>query len=363
MVLADLGADVLRVDRPGGGNPRRPAEAEYLNRGRPCAALDLKQPPAVELLRELTLTADVFVEGFRPGVAERLGLGPERLCADNPRLVYARMTGWGQDGPLAQAVGHDINYAAIAGALGTIGPAGGKPVAPLNLVSDFGGGAMFLVAGILAALIERGTSGQGQVVDAAMVDGTAALMAMTYGFRAADAWREERGSNILDGGAPFYDTYECADGGYVAVGAIEPQFYSALLSGLGEVAAEEVGSLPPQMSSTHWPAMKQTFAEIFASRDRAFWIKTFEGTDACVSPVLTLSEAAEHEHLVARGTYVPGYGEAVQPAPAPRFSRSRTSWPLPAEAPGASTTEALASWGVDARRVAALVDEGVAVQL
>jgi alpha-methylacyl-CoA racemase len=361
MVLADLGADVLRIDRPGGGNPRRPAEAELLNRGRPCAAVDLKNEQGRMLVARLAAQADVFVEGFRPGVAERLGLGPAELCQANPRLVYARMTGWGQDGPRAQAVGHDINYAAIAGALGAIGTLD-KPVAPLNLVSDFGGGAMLLVAGVLAALVERSTSGQGQVIDAAMVDGTALLLAMTFGFRAAGVWRDQRASNILDGGAPFYDTYACADGGFVAVGAIEPPFYAALLEGLHQVAPDDVASLPDQMDQEAWPRAKAVLAGIFSRHRREYWTKHFEGTDACVTPVLTLAEATRDAHLAARATYIDGPCSSEQPAPAPRFSRTPPGPPTPASRAGADTVTALRDWNVSASEVQSLLADGVVQQ-
>ena len=363
MVLADLGADVLRIDRPGGGNRSRPPEAELLNRGRPCAAIDLKHPEGASVVRTLALTADVLVEGFRPGVAERLGLGPTDLCAANDRLVYGRMTGWGQDGPRAQSVGHDINYAAIAGALGAIGESGRRPIPPLNLVSDFGGGSMFLVAGVLAALVERSSSGRGQVIDAAMVDGTAMLLAMTFGFRAAGVWREERGANMLDGGAPFYDTYTCSDGLHVAVGAIEAPFYAAFLRGLSLIAPDVVAALPAQMDAKQWPTMKAAIAAVLVQRDRAYWLSVFEGTDACVAPVLTLTEATEDEHLLARGTYIPGHGGAAQPAPAPRFSRTATGTPTTPVAAGANTRDGLLAWGVDTAVIDRLLDQGVAAQL
>ena len=306
-LLADLGAEVLRVER--GGGPIDDGLAD----GRPRVEVDLKDPAQLSRVRGAVATADVLVEGMRPGVAERLGLGPDVCGQRNPRLVYARMTGWGQDGPLAQRAGHDLNYLALTGALHAIGPAG-KPVVPLNLVADFGGGTMFLVTGILAALVERERSGLGQVVDVAMVDGVSQLMAMTWSMWSSGSWRDERATNLLDGGAPFYDTYECADGRWVAVGAIEPQFYAQLVAGLGLADA-----LPGQFDD--WPATRAAFTAAFATRPRDEWAELFAGTDACVTPVLSLAEAPDGGHLAARATLLRD-GAAVRPAPAPRFGRT-----------------------------------------
>jgi len=349
MLLADLGAEVLRVDRPvaGFGVPAH----DVTGRGRRSIAVDLKNPAAAEVVLRLVEAADVLVEGLRPGVAERLGVGPDACLERNPRLVYARMTGWGQDGPLAPRVGHDINYAAITGALGAIGEPGRKPVPPLNLVADFGGGSMFLLTGILAALLERGTSGRGQVVDAAMVDGVTSLLSMTYGFRAAGGWVDERGSNLLDGGAPFYDTYACSDGQYVAIGALEPQFWALVVQTLG------LQDLPEQYDRAGWPELREQLTEVFASRTRDEWAELFEPLDACVSPVLSLGEAAAHPHLAAREAVVDIDG-VPQPAPAPRFSRTPGEIGPPARRAGADTREALQGWGFSAAEVEAL--EGVA---
>ncbi|MEU0663884.1 CaiB/BaiF CoA transferase family protein [Streptomyces lavendulocolor] len=309
MMFADLGADVLRVDRADG----RRSFAEWhrvLDRGRRSTALDLKDPAGTAALLDLVAGADVLVEGFRPGVAERLGIGPAACLARNPGLVYARMTGWGQDGPLARTPGHDINYLALTGALAAVGEAGGPPVPPVNLLGDFGGGAMFLVAGVLAALYERQTSGRGQVVDAAIVDGTNALLGMVVAMAGGGAWREERGVNLLDGGAPFYTCYACADGGYVAVGALEDRFYAALLHGLDLDPAR----VPDRDDPTEWPALRRLFANRFLRHDRDTWARRFEATEACVTPVLTVTEAAGHPHHRARGSR--------PAAPAPRFSRT-----------------------------------------
>ncbi len=354
MVLADLGAEVLRVDRAERCGPNAPAPPDPLSRGRRSVGLNLKDAAAVELLLRLLDDADVLVEGFRPGVAERLGFGPQ-LCAErNPRLVYARMTGWGQDGPLAPTAGHDIDYIAVSGALGTIGRAGERPVPPVNLVGDFGGGGMLLALGILAALVERSRSGRGQVVDAAMVDGSALLTSFIYGLRAAGGWQDERGTNLLDGGAPFYDTYATSDGQYVAVGALEPQFYAALLRGLGLADAE----LPAQLDRSGWPVLRQRFTEVFASRTRTEWEGVFAGTDACVAPVLGMAEAARYPHAVAREAFV-DVGGVTQPAPAPRFSRSAAAVPAPPPRPGADTDSVLAGLGLGQEEVAGLRARGV----
>jgi alpha-methylacyl-CoA racemase len=353
MLLADLGAEVLRVDRPG-ASPG-PVRSDLLGRGRRSVALDLKQPEAAEVVLRLVERADALVEGFRPGVAERLGVGPAECLARNPRLVYGRMTGWGQQGPLAPRVGHDINYIGLTGALAAVGEAGRKPVPPLNLVADFGGGAMFLVLGVLAALVERAGSGRGQVVDAAMVDGVTSLLTLFYGLRAGGQWRDERGSNALDGGAPFYDTYECADGRYVAVGALEPQFWAALVETLG------LADLPGQLDVTRWPELRGRLAEVFATRSRDEWAIVFAEVDACVTPVLTLGEAPGHPHLAARGSVVE-HGGVRQPAPAPRFSRTPGALGAPPTMPGTDTRAALRDWGFDATEVQRLEDAGVAVQ-
>jgi alpha-methylacyl-CoA racemase len=355
MLLAELGADVLRVDRPGGGPGVVPAEHDLLNRSRPCAAVDLKSAAGRDLVLDLAERADVLVEGLRPGVLERLGLGPEECLARNRRLVYARMTGWGQDGPLAARAGHDINYAGLTGALHAVGPAE-RPVPPLNLVADFGGGSLFLVVGVLAALLERATSGRGQVVDAAMVDGAASLVTMVHGLLAAGMWRDRRASNLLDGGAPFYDTYACADGRHVAVGALEPQFYAALLDGLGLS-----GGLSPQHAVADWPQHRAAFAAAFATRTRDEWAAHFAGTDACVTPVLGLTEAPDHPHLAARGTFVPA-ASGVQPAAAPRLSRTPTAVRGAPRLPGQDTVAALTAWGVRPDRVRDLLDAGAVVQ-
>ncbi|GAA0496626.1 CoA transferase [Paractinoplanes deccanensis] len=333
MMLADLGADVVRVDRPGGQFP----PPGPLGRGRRTIELDLKTEAGVADLLRLTERADVLVEGFRPGVAERLGFGPETVERINPRLVYARMTGWGQDGPLAARAGHDIDYIAIAGALEPLGRAGQRPHAPINLLGDFAGGGMLLAVGVLAALLERERSGRGQVVDAAMVDGAALLMTFVHGMAAIGQWSGARGENLLDGGAPFYDTYATADGGFMAVGALEPAFYRALLDGLGLAQAD----LPEQYDRSGWPVLRARFAEVFASRSRDAWTTVFAGSDACVAPVLSPAEAPGHPHHVARGSFAEIDG-VTQPAPAPRLSRT------PAKEPGPETAvtvpEVIAGW-------------------
>jgi alpha-methylacyl-CoA racemase len=359
MVLSDLGADVVRVERPASCHPGLPDPVDPLTRGRTSIGLNLKDPAGVELLLRLIETADVLVEGFRPGVTERLGFGPEVCAERNPGLIYARMTGWGQDGPLAPTAGHDIDYIGISGALHPIGRAGERPVPPLNLVGDFGGGGMLLAVGVLAALVERASSGLGQVVDAAMVDGSALLTAFIYGLRARGGWRDERGVNLLDGGAPFYDTYQTSDGKYVAVGALEPQFYAALLAGLGLADTE----LPAQLDLTGWSALRARFTEVFAQRSRDEWVAVFAGTDACVAPVLSPAEAAAHPHNAARGVFAE-IGGVSQPAPAPRFGRSRVARPDPPRRPGADTDALLGSGeagglGLTAAELASLRARGV----
>jgi len=356
MLLAELGADVVRVDRPGGGSLIVDPSKDALNRSRPSVAVDLKSAGGREVLLRLLDGADVLVEGLRPGVLERLGVGPDEALARNPRLVYARMSGWGQDGPLAQRAGHDINYLGLTGALHAIGTAD-KPVAPLNIGADFGGGSMFLLVGILAALFERGTSGRGQVVDAAMVDGASSLVTMIYGMLGAGLWQDRRAANLLDGGAPFYDTYVCADGRHVAVGALEPQFYAAFVEGLGLT-----GALPgAQYDLAHWPEHRRLFAEAFATRPRDEWAEAFAGTDACVTPVLALGEAPVHPHLAARGTFVEQDG-ASQPGPAPRFSRTPGAVRGAPRRPGADTREALTDWGFSADEVETLLASGAVAE-
>jgi alpha-methylacyl-CoA racemase len=359
MLLADAGADVLRVDRPPGQPPAAPAGPHWdlLNRSRRSVAMDLKHPEGVRLVMDLVGAADGLVEGWRPGVAERLGIGPDPCLARNPRLVYGRMTGWGQDGPLAPTAGHDINYIALAGALWPIGRAGERPVPPLNLVGDFGGGGMLLAFGMCAALVEAQRSGRGQVVDAAMVDGAASLMTMTYAFRRLGLWTEGRGVNVLDTGAPYYEVYDTADGQWFAVGAIEPQFYAELLKVL-DLDAEE---LPPQNDRTQWPAMKQRFAAVFRTRTRDEWADAFAGTDACGAPVLSPWEAHEHPHNRHRGTFVEVEG-VLQPGPAPRFDRTPGAVHCPPPFAGQDTEDALASWGIDEGRVAKLRAEGAIEQ-
>jgi alpha-methylacyl-CoA racemase len=359
MVLADAGATVLRIDRPGAspgvgpGVSRARPEREFLNRGRQSVVLDLKHPRAVDALLRLADVADVLLEGFRPGVTERMGVGPEACLARNPRLVYARMTGWGQDGPLATTAGHDIGYIARTGALHALGRAGGPPAFPANLLGDFGGGGMVMAYGICAALVERATSGRGQVVDAAIVDGVASLLAMPLMFMAQGGWRDERGVNLLDGGVPWYDVYETADGKWMAVGALEPQFYAALLAGLGLTDA------PARNDPQNWPELRALFGARFKDRTRDEWAAAFAGTDACVEPVLSMHEAAADPHLTARETYVVRDG-MTQPSPAPRFSRTPGRLSEPPPVPGQHTTEALTEWGL--ADAADLVACGAAIQ-
>lgn len=356
MLLADAGADVIRLERMVGAGAR-PSEGSHwdlLARSRPSVGVDLKRPEGVSLVLDLVAGADALVEGFRPGVAERLGLGPEDCWERNRRLVYGRMTGWGQDGPLAPRAGHDIDYIALSGALWSIGRVGDRPVPPMNLVGDFGGGGMLLAFGVAAALLEARRSGIGQVVDAGMVDGSASLTTMVHALHHQGVWDEERGVNLLDTGAPFYEVYGTADGGYVAVGAIEPQFYTALLEGLGL----DPEQLPAQMDRSHWEETKSRFAAIFASRTRDEWEKVFEDTDACVAPVLSPWEAPAHPHNRARSTFVET-GGVTQPGPAPRFSRTPGEIRRPPSPPGADSDEALTAWEVDPSRVAALRRNGV----
>jgi alpha-methylacyl-CoA racemase len=353
MMLADMGAEVLRIDRADavrGGDPSHPS-LDLLARGRRSVGVNLKHPEGVATVLRLVERADVLFEGFRPGVMERLGLGPDVCLERNPGLVYGRMTGWGQDGPLAQAAGHDINYIALAGALEPLGRRGEAPYAPLNLVGDFGGGGMVLAYGIVCALVERATSGRGQVVDSAMVDGAACLMTIFHGALQSGWWKEERGTNMLDSGAHFYDVYETKDGKYVSVGSIEPQFYAELLEKVG-LAGEE---LPGQMDRSGWPAMKERFRTLFKTKTRDEWCAILEGSDACFAPVLSMREAWSHPHVRARQTFVEAAG-AMQAAPAPRFSRSATALERPPPHAGQHTDEALADWGFGSEDVRKLRD-------
>lgn len=339
MMLADMGADVLRLTRPDQPPLFGAATVDTVARGRPWLAVDLKTDADLELVRALCRRADALIEGFRPGVMERLGLGPDRLLADNPRLVYGRMTGYGQQGPLARVPGHDINYISLAGALGAIAREGERPLFPLNLLGDYGGGGMLLAFGVVCALLEARTSGRGQVVDAAMVDGTALLTTIFHGLRAAGIWSDRPGTNLLDSGAHFYEVYETADGGHVAVGALEPQFYAALLRAL-EIDPAEM----PQWDRERWPQFKRRLAEVFRSRTRAQWAQRLEHADACATAVLGLGEAPQHPHNRARGTFIEFDG-VLQPAPAPRFSRT------PPEVRAVDRERAAAVWGLDPERL------------
>ena len=348
MLLADMGADVIRVERSakfGVVNPK----FDYLNRGKRSIVVDLKKPEGVETVLKLVEKADIILEGFRPGVMERLGLGPDACLARNPAIAYGRMTGFGQSGPMAKAAGHDINYIAMSGALHMIGRKGEKPVPPVNLVGDFGGGALFLAFGLLAAVIEARGSGKGQVVDATMIDGAALLSTMMYGMKAQGLWQDERGVNLLDTGAHFYETYETRDGKWVSIGSIEPQFYAELLR-LAELDTEVFGN---QMDIGRWPEMKDKLAEVFKTRTRDEWCAIMENTDVCFAPVLSMDEAARHPHNVARGTFFEQGGH-VQPAPAPRFSRTVPAVPAAPPLPGQHTDEVLADWGISADDAAKL---------
>ncbi len=355
MMLSDAGADIIRIDRPERAiyPPRQEPHVDLMNRGRRSVAVDLKDPDGVDLVLRLVDGADGLMEGFRPGVAERIGLGPDVCLARNPRLAYGRMTGWGQDGPMAQAAGHDIDYIALSGALEAIGREGERPVPPLNLVGDFGGGGMLLAYGMLAAILGARTTGKGQVIDAAMVDGAASLMTMTYTLRSAGIWQDARGTNLLDTGAHFYEVYETSDGGYLGVGAIEPQFYAELLERLG---LDDVDR-STQMDRTLWPAMKERFAALFATKTRAEWEEVFAGSDACVAPVLSATEAPDHPHNRARGTFTEVAG-VVQPAPAPRFLSTPGAIRRPPPNPGQHGDEALVDWGVSSDEVAKLRESG-----
>ena len=339
MMLADMGATVIRVDRPGPA-PNKP-EADFLARGRQSIVLDLKKPEAIEVALSLLADADGLIEGLRPGVMERLGLGPKSCLERNPRLVYGRMTGWGQTGPLAKSAGHDLNYIAITGALWGMGDADRAPQFPLNLLGDFGGGGMYLAFGMVAAMLKAARTGQGDVVDAAICDGTASLMAMIYSWRAMGGWQDQRGANLLDGGAPWYGVYECADGNWITIGALEPQFWTELcrLLNLDEAA------LGNRDDRNTWPGMRKTLTDLFRSQPRAHWVGLLEGTDACFAPVLSPAEAADHPHNAARGVFAPG--GMAQPMPAPRFASADTPLPSAARAPGADTASILRGAGYD----------------
>jgi len=345
MLLSDMGADVLRIDRTADGGLGVAMETKYslLNRGRRSVALDLKHPEAIEAVLKLVEKADALIEGFRPGVTERLGLGPEHCLKRNPRLIYGRMTGWGQEGPLAHAAGHDINYIALSGALHSIGRKGDAPVPPLNLVGDFGGGALYLALGVVAGLLEAQKSGKGQIVDAAMVDGAASLMTAIYGLRLSGVWNDKRGENILDTGAHYYEVYETKDGKHVAIGSIEAKFYDELLR-LSGLKGQE---LPRQNDRASWPKMKERMKALFLGKTRDEWCAIMEGSDICFAPVLSMDEAPHHPHNRHRGTFVES-GGVTQPGPAPRFSRTPSKIQRPPARPGEHTEEALGDWGFGA---------------
>jgi alpha-methylacyl-CoA racemase len=349
MLMADLGADILRLERASASTPERTTD-DLLLRSRPSVAVDLKSDAGRELVFELTERSDAVMEGFRPGVMERLGLGPSELLARNPRLVYGRMTGYGQSGPLSERAGHDINYIAVSGALWPLGRAGERPIAPMNLVGDFGGGALFLVMGMLAAVISARSTGEGQVVDAAMVDGSASMLTMMHSFLNMGFWREERGVNILDSGAHFYDVYETSDRKYVAVGAVEAKFYDELLKGLGL----ELADLPAQMDRTQWPTMKERFASLFAAKTRDEWTAIFSEVDACVTPVLSPREAARHPYNTERDVFA--HEPVIQPNPAPRFSKTPGS--IGAASTSTESTESLRHWGLNEERLESLRSRG-----
>jgi alpha-methylacyl-CoA racemase len=342
MLLSDMGADVLRIDRAADAGLGIAMDPKYslLNRGRRSVAFDLKRPEAIEAVLKLVEKADALIEGYRPGVTERLGLGPDDCLKRNPRVIYGRMTGWGQEGPLAHAAGHDINYIALSGALHSIGRKGEAPVPPLNLVGDFGGGALYLALGVVAGLLEAQKSGKGQVVDAAMVDGAASLMTAIYGMHGSGFWNNERGDNILDTGAHYYDVYETEDGKYVAIGSIEAKFYAELLR-LSGLQGEE---LPHQQDRKSWPKMKERLKTLFRTKSRDEWCKIMEGSDICFAPVLSMEEAPKHPHMKHRGTFIEE-GGVTQPGPAPRFSRTPSKIQRPPAKPGEHTEEALRDWG------------------
>ena len=350
MMLADHGAEVIRVDRIGA----HLQTTDPLSRSRKSIAVNMKSPEGVALVRDLARGADGLIEGFRPGVTERLGLGPDVLLADNPNLVYGRMTGWGQTGPYAHAAGHDINYIALSGALHTIGRAGEKPTPPVNYVGDFGGGAMMLAFGMVSALLAVKNGSPGQVIDCAMTDGSAALTGMTWGFKAAGLWKDEPGVNMLDTGAHFYDSFTCSDGKFISIGSIEPQFYALLRETLG---LTDDSDFDAQMNPATWPVLKEKLAAIFKSKPRDHWCSLMEATDICFAPILSLEEAPEHPHNKARGTFIEVAG-ATQPAPAPRYSVTKTDVPRPAPAVGADSDSLLDELGYDAEKIAALRKAG-----
>jgi len=345
MLLSDMGAEVLRIDRAEEANLGIPTNAKYnlLGRGRRSVAIDLKRKEGTEVALTLISRADALIEGFRPGVMERLGLGPDVCMARNPRLIYGRMTGWGQEGPLAQAAGHDINYIALTGALHSIGRKGEAPVPPLNLVGDFGGGGVYLALGVVAGLLEAQKSSKGQVLDVAMTDGAASLMTAIYGLRAAGRWTDQRGDNILDTGSHYYDVYETSDGKYIAIGSIEPKFYAELLRLTG-LQNEE---LPRQNDQSAWPTLKERVTKVFRTKTRDEWCRLMEGSEVCFAPVLTMQEAPNHPHNRLRETFVEANG-VIQPAPAPRFSRTPSAIQGPPSSPGEHTEAALRDWGFSA---------------
>jgi len=347
MILADMGANIIRVQRKARATV---GHSKVLNRGRKSVVLDLKNPDHVDLAFTLLRNADALIEGFRPGVMERLGLGPDPCLQRNPRLVYGRVTGWGQTGPLRDSAGHDINYIALSGALHAIGTAGENPMPPINLVGDFGGGGLLLAFGIVCGIFEACNSGRGQVVDTAMTDGAALLMTMIYGWKAAGSWKDKRGSNLLDGGAPFYRTYECADGKYVAVGSLEPKFYGLLIRELGLSET----NMTPQMDANRWSEFQDRLATIFRTKSRDQWCESLKGTDACIAPVLDLEEAPKHPHNVTRETFVEVDGR-LQPAPAPRFSRTPGRIRSASEVSGQKIETVLSEWGLTAKEIEALI--------
>lgn len=354
MLLADMGADVVRIDRAesaGRGHP------DLANRGKRSIAIDLKKPEGIEAALSLMAKADGLIEGFRPGVMERLGVGPDVALKRNPKLVYGRMTGWGQTGPWSSMAGHDIDYIALTGALHTMGRKGEPPAPPLNLVGDFGGGALYLAMGLLAGIIEARTSGKGQVIDCAMIDGAASLMTMFFNMKTVGMWTPERDSNLLDGGAHFYDTYECADGQWLAIGAIEPQFHAELVKGLG-LPADTFGMY---MDRTKWPEFSVRIAEVVKTKTRDQWMKVFDGTDACVAPVLSMEEAPKHPHNAERSTFVEAFG-VTQPGPAPRFSRTAGAVNGAPAMAGKHSKGVLESWGIEAERAEGFLSAGAVVQ-
>ena len=360
MLLADMGAEVVRVDRTEAADlgMKRDPKGDLLNRGRPSVAVDLKTPEGVETVLRLIDQADGVIEGFRPGVMERLGLGPDVCLKRNPKLVFGRMTGWGQYGPLAHAAGHDINYISIIGALDAIGPKDGPPVVPLNLVGDFGGGALYLAMGVLAGIIEARQSGKGQTIDCAMTEGAASLMTMFYAMKAAGSWNQSRGSNPVDGGSHFYTVYETKDGKYVSVGSIEGKFYAEFLEKTG---MNKANGLAEQFDHLKWPDMRERFRQVFLGKTRDEWCTIMEGSDVCFAPVLNLDESMAHPHNVARASFVKVDG-VMQPAPAPRFDRTKSEIQKPPSVPGEDTEKTLAAWGFSGAEISALRQAGVVKQ-